>query len=301
MRIRSAIHRLVRPGVNKLVVRSQPYEDLWSLFVELAQSQIDFAKPARGERDESLRRLVSLLRPSHVAGTMVRVGGQGDGGYVMMDRFDVDGAISIGVGPDASWDAEIGDRGIHVALFDPTVRRLPERVPNSTFFRVGICGHENSSRQYRTLPDLRVMGGFAHSMNLLLKMDVEGAEWLSLKAVSSEEIGRYSQIVLELHGLSGSVDPRTSADIFAALTLLQQTHTIVHLHGNNNGKIFRADSYYFPDVVEATYVRSADFASIGTASRIRSDLDVPCNSSAVEINLESVCLVPPAARTGKNC
>jgi hypothetical protein len=281
--------------VDQIVYASTPYTELKSTLNQQASRLIDFGSPAGGPRDERLRAALRHLVPHEVPGVdLVRVGGRHDGGYVMADDFDVVGAVSVGVGPDVSWDSDIGGRGIPVAMFDPTVRRLPARVPNGRFFRIGVSGSGSTDSSYRPLDDLVDMAGFHATGDLLLKIDVEGAEWAALSSAADRAMARYRQVVVEMHHLSRLADENRAADVLAALTRLARTHVPLHLHANNYSRLLRFDHDWFPDAVEASFVRRDLASGAHPASRVRTELDYPSDPRVEEIDLSGVLSLAPA-------
>jgi hypothetical protein len=201
-------------------------------------------------------------------------------------------AISLGVGPDVSWDMDVGRRGIRVAMFDPTVRRPPARVPNGSFFRVGVSGAGDSTSQYRPLQELVSMAGFEGSTDLLLKMDVEGAEWSVLSTLPADELAVYREIVTEMHDLRLLADPVASEAILKAIRAVRTTHVPVHIHANNYSRLIRFADDWFPDAIEVTFVRRDVAGNVSPANTIRSPLDVPSDSRVAEIDIEGMLQLP---------
>lgn len=290
MPVSTRIRRLVTPVIDQIVYASTAYTDLKSTLNQQSSQLVDFSVAAGGPADERLREAVRVLVPHQVPGLpLLRVGGEHDGGYVMADDFAVVGAISLGVGPDVSWDADIGQRSIAVAMFDPTVRRLPGRVANGTFHRIGVAGPDEADVRFRPLQDLVRIAGFSgEGGDLLLKVDVEGAEWSSLSALPSGELTRYRQIVMELHHLSRLADEDLSRDVLAALRLLAATHVPIHLHANNYSRLLRFDRDWFPEAVEVSFVRRDLAVNSRRTDIVRSSLDVPSDPRVEDIDLEGV-------------
>jgi hypothetical protein len=61
--------------------------------------------------------------------------------------------------------------------------------------------------------------------NLVMKIDVEGAEVPSLMATSDAMLGRIDQLAMEIHG--------TERDFLELVQKLKRTFYVVHLHFNN--------------------------------------------------------------------
>jgi hypothetical protein len=275
------------PVTDTYVYKSPAYVSLKSMVNQLSSDLVDLTKPATSPADHRILAACRLIRPMTAERLeLVRVGDERDGGYVMANDFDARGAISIGIGPNASWDREVAERGVPVAMFDHTIRRPPEKFPNSRFHQVGIG--QTDSGNIRSLDGLLRISGFHGDEDLLLKMDVEGHEWNALFGLSGEDLLRYRQIVLELHDLRILREPQSADRVLKVLELLSGRHTPIHVHANNYTELIRFGSIWFPDVVEVTYVRS-DLYGIFTPSRsIHSPLDRPCDPRVPEIDLEGL-------------
>ena len=81
------------------------------------------------------------------------------------------------------------------------------------------------SRTFDTLANQISANGDA-GMHLLVKMDVEGAEWASLMATPDAVFERIDQIALELHGVQ-------DARYLATVKRLKQHFHVVSLNANN--------------------------------------------------------------------
>jgi hypothetical protein len=95
--------------------------------------------------------------------------------------------------------------------------------------------------------------------DLILQMDIEGAEYRNLIATSEYCIQRFRIIIIELHGLSSmSSMGEEYSPIEQLITKLGKTHTVVHAHPNNCCGYFidRTTSMNIPRVIEVTYLRN---------------------------------------------
>ena len=295
MVVSDRVRRLVTPFVDQIVYASTAYTDLKSTLNQQSRKLVDMTNAAGGPADERLRAALALMRPYRLVGReLIRVGGAHDGGYLMApDLENARGAISLGVGPDVSWDVDVGSRGIRVTMFDPTVRRPPARVPNGVFHRLGVCGRGNATQQFRPLDELVEMAGLAESQDLLLKMDVEGAEWPTLSTLRRGELSPYRQIVLELHNLGRLANSETATPILTALRAVRDTHLPVHVHANNYSRLHRFADDWFPDAVEVSFVRRDVAGEVAPAECVHSPLDVPSDQRVAEIDLEGMLGVRP--------
>ena len=279
--------RLSIPLADKIVYASGAYVSMKSTLNDLSATLVTFEGEPQTASDERLLAFASRIRPMTGSNLeLMRVGGSTDGGYVMAKPLTGSGALSIGVGADVSWDQEIAARGIPVAMFDHTIRKPPALVPNSTFHRIGIGSTE--TRDLRPLDQLVSLTGWAGRDDLLLKMDVEGAEWSAMTQPRPVDLEPFTQIVIELHGLGGLRDERTATSVLAAIEHLCASHIPIHVHANNYDELVRFGSWWFPDAIEVSFIRRDLLPHAKPASKLRTDLDAPCDPRVTEIDLSAL-------------
>ena len=279
--------KMAVPLADKIVYASGAYVSTKSTLNDLSSTLIAFDGEPGGAADERLLDFARAIRPMTSPGLdLIRVGGPTDGGYVMGGPLAASGAISIGVGSDVSWDHDVGARGIPIALFDHTVRKLPAHVPNGTFYRLGIGSAHGSKTQ--PLDQLLMIAGFTGREDLMLKMDVEGAEWAALTQPGLADLQPFAQIVLELHGIAGLKDERSAGPVLAAVEHLTKNHVPVHVHANNYDELVRFGNWWFPNAIELSLVRRDILSDAQPAVTMRSDLDAPCDPRVTEIDLTAL-------------
>lgn len=245
--------------------------------------------------------IVDLVRPCAVEGIgLVRIGGPNDGGYVMLDTLRppaVTAAYSLGAGHDVSWDNAVAALGIDVFLHDHTVDRPAALHPRCRFRRTGVTGLRVAA-DLRTLAELIATHGHEGRRDLVLKMDVEGAEWDVLDQVATSTLEQFHQIVVEWHGLSRTVDPGRRGPLVAALQKISRSHQSIHVHGNGDQPPMWIGDLVVPDVLEVTYVRRQDVADrLGPATGpFPSALDQPTNPGWPDVFLGQVFSARPGHR-----
>lgn len=218
-----------------------------------------FSLPLRGilkydvtESENYYRKLHELLKIDAVTGfDLVRVGCDNDGGYIMLDDFPGGIAYSFGICDDVSWDKDMASRGYDVFMYDHTIDGLPEENTRFHWSKLGISDGVTDDERLKTLEELISRNGRENERDMILKMDVEGAEWGFLESVKPETLSQFSQITLELHGM---VNPAYSERILNALRKINMTHQLIHLHANNNSTYITAGGKSFCSFIEASYV-----------------------------------------------
>ena len=272
-----ATRKMLTSFANKIVFASEAYVGLKSTLNDMSSQLISFLSDPAGPRDACLLSLARTLRPETAQGlSLARIGGEGDGGYVMHDGFTSGTAISVGVGRDDSWDRDMASHGFDVHSFDHTVSRLPSRSKSVTFHRIGL-GTGPRCQPLEKLIELTRPGN-----HVILKVDIEGSEW---SALTTGNLACFDQIVIEFHDIELAL---SKSDRVALLAGIHETHAPVHVHANNYGSMFRADSYWFPSTLEVTYVRRGVLEDWRPAKTLREDLDRPCDPRVSEITLRGI-------------
>lgn len=175
-----------------------------------------------------------------------------DGGYVMVDDFSNSNiAYSFGINNDISWDNLMAERGYDIYQYDHTINFLPAYRTEFHWFKEGIAGTDTENEQLKSLKCFLDRNGHSDKKNMILKMDVEGAEWDFLETVTPEVLKQFDQIVFEMHNL---VRSKESKRIVRLLEKLNETHALIHLHGNNSSVLLKIGNTIFPDVIETSYV-----------------------------------------------
>jgi len=160
-----------------------------------------------------------------------RFGSTNDGGYLVCENLiePLDAAYSYGVGPNDDWACEMSRR-YHVPVhqydcFDPA---RPTCSGGMFVFHdecVGDRSDHRGSHLFDTLENqIRKNGDTGR--HLIIKMDIEGAEWDSLLAAPEELLASVPQITMEMHGFD---NPK----IVKVLRKLKQNFYLVNLHFNN--------------------------------------------------------------------
>jgi hypothetical protein len=163
--------------------------------------------------------------------TLRRFGSANDGGYLMCENLiePLDVAYSYGIGPNADWGCEVSRR-YHVPVhqydcFDPA---RPSCNGGTFVFHDECVGDRTDSRDGRLFDTLenQIRKNGDTGRRLIIKMDIEGAEWDALLATSDELLASISQITMEMHGYD---DPK----ILEVLRKLKRNFYLVNLHFNN--------------------------------------------------------------------
>ena len=199
------------------------------------------------------RELHSLLKIDSAEGfDLIRIGRDYDGGYIMLDDFEPGGiAYSFGISGDVSWDKDMASRGYDVFMYDHTIDGLPEENTRFHWSKLGIADGVTHDDRLKTLEELISRNGHEGKRDMILKMDVEGAEWGFLESVKPETLSQFSQMTFELHNMIKLADHERVLNI---LRKINETHQLVHLHANNVSSYVMIGGRNFAALFEVSYV-----------------------------------------------
>ena len=157
------------------------------------------------KRDE-LNCFYHLLLTKKVVGKeRILLGDKNDGSYVLLNDFEnIKYAYSFGIADRIQFDDDLAKRNIDVYMYDHTISQLPHNNEKFHWKKIGIAGNAEKNYQLKTLEDLIVENGHSNEYNMILKIDVEEAEWNSLNDLSEERIKQFKYIVIEYHFLKES-------------------------------------------------------------------------------------------------
>jgi hypothetical protein len=164
---------------------------------------------------------------------LARFGEKNDGGYLLCGNLlkDVESAYSYGISGYDGWGCDVSSRlsvPVHqYDCFNTTQPSCPSGRP--VFHAECVAGRRSRDEEGRVFDSLQsqfVRNGDAEK-HLVVKMDVEGAEWDSILQTPDEVLARIDQLVFEFHGVSDT------GRYLPVIAKLKRTFEIAHLHFNN--------------------------------------------------------------------
>jgi hypothetical protein len=244
------------------------------------------AESRHPETTASFRSFLRLLEPHDVIGALKRrFGGEYDGGYIMLDDLAPSRtALSLGIGPEVSWDVDMARHGLHVIQFDHTVDRPPRDHPQFDFHRARVVGRRQSTEDM-TLFEILARPEFTAEKDFIAEMDIEGCEWDVLAQTESAALARIRQLAIEFHDVRRFVEPEWRETALTALNNLMTTHVCIHIHGNNWAPFTVIGGIPFPSVFEASFARRADHTFVPSRAAFPTDIDRPCNPKVSDLYL----------------
>lgn len=208
------------------------------------------------------------FRRNYISLEMIRIGGSGDGGYLIPELLDqIDCCISPGVDVTANFEEQLANEfGIPCYLADASVEKPP--VQNALFnFEKKYLGSENN-QEIMTLGSWLRKIDLESSDSLLLQMDIEGAEYDVLTYESDETLKKFKCMVIEFHQVEKMLEPLMFRFFSALFFRLFKYFKICHVHPNNCCGIANYNGVNIPRVMEITFVRNDVISKLDVANEI---------------------------------
>ena len=121
--------------------------------------------------------------------------------------------------------------------------------------------------------------------DLLLQMDIEGAEYPTLIACPDATLRRFRVAVVEFHDLHMTTNKGWhDAVLVPVLRKLERIFTVVHIHANNLGGVDRRSGLDIPRTLEVTLLRKDRLSTAG-CFEAPENLDSPNSADRAEIEL----------------
>jgi len=202
--------------------------------------------------DDELLRLIAKLRPVDCGFNLIRLGGGGDGGYLIPDDLEaIEYCFSPGVSNVSRFDNDLADRHIKSYLADYSVDGPSVIRPEFTFDKKYLGASDRDG--YFTLETWKHKYVGEYKGDLLLQMDIEGAEYEVLLSTSDELLNQFRIAVIEFHALDRLFDPFTFRLVSACFEKLLASFYVIHIHPNNCCGAVRMGRVEIPRVMEFTF------------------------------------------------
>ena len=208
----------------------------WELFLKSPweQVQIRWEQYQTRRREERAReRLFAEVQPVRLANCeFKRFGEVNDGGYLLCANLlaSVQSGYSYGISGYDQWGCDVS-RGLTVPVheYDCFNLQVPACPGGRTVFHGECIGPEPATIEGRPFDSLE--NQFAKNgdgaKRVVVKMDVEGAEWDSLLQTPDDVLQRIDQLTIELHGV------REPERFVAVVMKLKKFFYVASLHFNN--------------------------------------------------------------------
>lgn len=223
---------------------------------------------------EKRQKLFDLLRPVALRNCRLeRFGEAHDGGYLMCGNLldEVRSAYSYGIAGYDKWGCDIATRlSLTVHQYDCFDTTRPLCAGGRTVFHeecVAEAPRKTGGRRFDTVASQMSRNGDG-ARRIVLKMDVEGAEWDSLLFAPDDTLQRIDQMAVEFHWLyTGAFKWTDSHDKYLhVVERLRRFFEVAHVHFNNASCVDDLDP--FPSWAYEVLFVSKRLASVDPARKV---------------------------------
>lgn len=234
---------------------------------------------------ELLEKIVFKFKPIDGGVSLIRMGCDYDGGYLVPD--DLEGIrynFSPGVSDLADFERDCLDRGIVSFLADYSVDKPPLELPGCRFLKKFVGAYNNE----KTITLEKWISGSlppGFQGDLMMQMDIEGAEYETLLATPDYILEKFRIIIVEFHNFH-QLDNKPHYNLVnAAIEKIRERFEPVHLHANNFEKVANVHGVLMPNAIEVTFLRK-DRVKDNTRLRVLPHvLDLPNNPLWLDVEL----------------
>ena len=199
---------------------------------------------------------IAWLSPVEAGHQLVRIGDNGDGGYLLPnDLEDIVACLSPGTDDRISFERCFRARGVPCYLADASLAASPEPEDELISFSRCFIG-ASSCGEFLSLADWMASAQIPDLGDLVMQMDIEGWEYQALLTCPESLLERCRVLVVEFHDFHRCLDLYRFRDVIEPLfSRLSRTFDPVHIHANNASFVFDYAGFTCPSAFELTLHR----------------------------------------------
>jgi len=217
----------------------EKFLDLFNLYLEKKTSRQDIS------------RLLKKLLPYKIDYDLIRLGEDNDGGYLIPnDLSGITKNYTAGIGSLTKFERDLEEKySIKSNMID--FNEIDKNIlPNESSFlrkKLSLISNTDELSMNDWLDD--------ELKEIILKMDIEGDEYLNLASISEKNLNKIRILVIEIHGLRNLRNSFFFKTFEKILLKLSNIFYVCHLHVNNSSKVKDIGGYKIPDMLEITLIR----------------------------------------------
>jgi hypothetical protein len=211
---------------------------------------------------------IRILKPYYSGIDLIRVGGDGEGGYLVPDDLEgIKYCFSPGVSDVANFELYLAEKhNIKSFMIDASVENAPVLHPLFDFERKFLSTKHNDNCVYlEGWVEQKI--GLSSDDDLILQMDIEYGEYDTIISTPSYVFDKFRVMVIEFHFLNLMIYECYLPILQSILRKITKNHTVVHLHPNNYKQDTKFYGLSIPFYLEVTLLRNDRFTQ-----------STPCNT-----------------------
>jgi hypothetical protein len=237
---------------------------------------------------ELLEQIVLKFKAIDGGISLIRLGGNYDGGYLVPDDLEgIKYCFSPGVSKIANFEFDCLQRGIISFLADHSVDKPPLNLPGCHFLKKFVGAYNNDITVTlekwisESLPP-------DNEGDLMLQMDIEGAEYETLLATPDSILEKFRIIIVEFHYFHYLDNKPHYNLVNATIEKIRQQFEPVHLHANNYEKVANVHGVLMPNAIEVTFLRKDRIKENKRLRALPHVLDLPNNPEWADVELPPI-------------
>jgi len=214
-----------------------------------------YIRGIRIARVTNIELVTELIRKLHpIEAPLVRIGGEGDGGYLVPDELQgIKTCFSPGVSTNSSFEYELSIKyDIKSYLADFSVESPTLMSKNFDFIKKYI-GSKNSA--YEIVFEDWILTNSIKNEDLILQMDIEGGEYENIISLNPKVLKQFRILIIEFHNLELLLDAKAFPILESCFLKILEFFSVVHIHPNNNEHVEKCKTLEIPRVLEFTFLR----------------------------------------------
>jgi len=209
----------------------------------------------RNVKKKQLLNFIKKFNSNYVSTDLIRIGGKGDGGYLVPKIIDkMEYCFSAGVGDLADFEKDLSRKyNIKSFMADASVNGPPHEDKNFNFVKKYLSS--SSSKDFISLNDWLNVNKHTENQNLILQMDIESSEYEVLTFESEETLGKFSLFVIEFHKFQNLCNPIFLKIANSIFEKIYKKYYICHVHPNNFSGLYNFKGLLIPSCLEISFIR----------------------------------------------
>ena len=241
--------------------------------------------PSGRDVKELINEFLTKVRPVSQVKEFIRIGSDHDGGYLVPNDLEgIKYCYSPGVSNNSDFEDQLATYGIECFLADYSVDGPAKENPLFQFTKK-FLGNKNDTKTIRLETWIKENKS---DDEMLLQMDIEGAEYQVILDTPSEILRKFRILVIEFHGFNKLAHTHSFDLISSTFYKLLKDFRVVHVHANNCCKAVKVSGVEIPPVMEFTFLRKNRFLKSDNEIKLPHRLDQKNLSQHKEVNLPFV-------------
>lgn len=227
---------------------------------------------------EEVISFINKVWPKTTNFKLIRIGPQGDGGYLVPDDLDnIEACFSPGVDIISDFELDCYKKGMQIFLADKSVDKPNLKIPEDQYHFIKKFIGTINNEDFITMDSWVDSVNISKDSDLLLQMDIEGHEYSSLLNTSASLMNRFRIIVIEFHDMHKLWNKEFLRQAQSVFLKILDSHQCVHIHPNNCCGIDNRRGVEIPRVAEFTFIRKDRVKALSNATEFPHQLDFDNN------------------------